>query len=49
MNRTDRLVNREHTDGYTYGTDKRMHDAWTKAVMLRVTLWTGPYTKAGDW
>jgi len=26
-----------------------MHDAWTKAVLLHVTLWTWPYAKDGDW
>lgn len=28
---------------------ERMHDAWAKAVMLHVTLWTWPYAKDGDW
>jgi len=28
---------------------QRMHDAWTKAVMLAVTLWTRPYVSATDW
>ena len=28
---------------------ERMHVAWTKAVMLTLTLWTLPYTKEGLW
>ena len=27
----------------------RMHAAWTKAVLLSVTLWSRPYTKDGWW
>lgn len=27
----------------------RMHDAWTKAVLLHVTVWTRAYVPAGDW
>jgi len=28
---------------------ERMHAAWTKAVMLTLTLWSRPYTKEGLW
>jgi hypothetical protein len=28
---------------------ERMHDAWCKAVMLHVTLWTRPYATPEDW
>jgi hypothetical protein len=28
---------------------ERMHVAWSKAVMLTLTLWTLPYTKEGLW
>lgn len=31
------------------GEVERMHDAWTKAVLLHVTLWTWPYAKDGGW
>jgi len=27
----------------------KMHQAWTKAVVLQVALWSHPYVKAGDW
>lgn len=27
----------------------RMHEAWCKAVMLQVTLWSRAYAKDGDW
>jgi hypothetical protein len=27
----------------------RMHAAWTKAVILTLTLWSLPYTKEGLW
>ncbi len=27
----------------------RMYDAWCKAVMLHVTLWSEPYTALADW
>jgi len=27
---------------------ERMHQAWFKAVVLQVTLWTRPYTRPGD-
>lgn len=27
---------------------ERMHEAWCKAVMLQVTLWSRPYAKEGD-
>jgi Protoglobin len=27
----------------------RMHEAWCKAVILQVTLWSRPYAKEGDW
>jgi len=26
-----------------------MHEAWCKAVMLQVTIWSRPYTKERDW
>jgi hypothetical protein len=26
-----------------------MHAAWTKSVLLQVTIWTHPYAKDGDW
>ena len=28
---------------------KRLEDAWTKAVILHVTLWTRPYASVGLW
>jgi len=28
---------------------QRMHDAWNKAVLLHLTLWTRPYAPAQDW
>jgi hypothetical protein len=28
---------------------ERMHEAWTKAVLLHVTVWTWPYARDGDW
>jgi len=28
---------------------ERLHDAWTKAVILSLTLWSRPYTKADLW
>lgn len=27
----------------------RMHEAWTKAVLLHLTLWTRPYVSAENW
>jgi hypothetical protein len=27
----------------------KMHQAWTKALMLSVILWSHPYVRAGDW
>lgn len=35
--------------GHSGADVDHMHDAWTKAVMLHVTLWTRPYVGAGDW
>jgi hypothetical protein len=28
---------------------ERMHTAFTKSVMLHVTVWTRPYADAADW
>jgi len=28
---------------------ERMHEAWCKAVMLQITLWSRSYTKEQDW
>jgi hypothetical protein len=27
----------------------KMHQAWTKALMLSVILWSHPYVRNGDW
>lgn len=27
----------------------KMHQAWTKSVVLQVALWSHPYVKTGDW
>jgi hypothetical protein len=35
--------------GRSAGEVERMHRAWTKAVMLTLTLWTRPYTKDNLW
>jgi hypothetical protein len=35
--------------GHSAADVERMHDAWTKAVILHVTLWTRPYVGVGDW
>jgi len=28
---------------------EKMHQAWFKAVVLQVALWSYPYAKEGDW
>ncbi|MBV9143477.1 MAG: hypothetical protein JO115_21620 [Pseudonocardiales bacterium] len=28
---------------------EKMHAAWTKAIMLRVTVWTCPYVSPENW
>jgi hypothetical protein len=35
--------------GHSAAEVDRMHQAWVKAVVLSVTLWTRPYTKDADW
>lgn len=35
--------------GHSAEDVRKMHDAWTKAVLLHVALWTRPYTAAEDW
>lgn len=35
--------------GHSAGEVERMHDAWTKAALLHVTLWTWLYAEDGDW
>jgi hypothetical protein len=34
--------------GHSAEDVERMHQAWFKAVLLQVTLWTRPYTRPGD-
>lgn len=34
--------------GHSAGEVEKMHQAWFKSVVLQVTLWSQPYTKAGD-
>ena len=36
-------------DGHSEEDVDRMLDAWTKSVLLQVTLWSYPYVKDGDW
>jgi len=33
--------------GHSSAEVERMHEAWCKAVMLQVTLWSRPYSKEG--
>jgi hypothetical protein len=28
---------------------EKMHQAWTKSVIMQVALWCYPYTREGDW
>lgn len=35
--------------GHPAAEVERMHDAWTKAVLLQVTLWTRTYAIESDW
>lgn len=35
--------------GHNAAEVERMHAAWTKAVLLHLTLWSRPYMGAGDW
>jgi hypothetical protein len=35
--------------GHDAAAVERMHDAWIKAVLLHVTLWTRAYVHAEDW
>jgi hypothetical protein len=35
--------------GHSTEDVERMHAAWTKAVMLTITLWARPYAKEGLW
>jgi hypothetical protein len=37
------------TKGHTAEEVDRMYDAWCKAVMLHVTLWSEPYAASADW
>lgn len=41
----DRLT----AQGHSPEDVERMHAAWTKAVMLHVTVWTRPYVPADNW
>lgn len=38
------LASRAHTENEV----QKMHEAWTKSVLLQVTLWCYPYVKPGD-
>lgn len=35
--------------GHTAEEVNRMHQAWTKALVLHVALWSHPYVTEGDW
>jgi hypothetical protein len=35
--------------GHSPDEVEKMHQAWTKALVLTVTLWSHPYVKDGDW
>jgi len=35
--------------GHSAEDVERMHAAWTKVVLLHMTLWSRPYMGAGDW
>jgi len=35
--------------GHSPDEVEKMHQAWTKAVVLSVCLWSHPYAKEGDW
>jgi len=35
--------------GHTVADVERMHAAWTKSVLLHVTVWTRPYVAAENW
>ena len=35
--------------GHSAADVERMHAAWTKAVLLSVTLWSRPYAKQDLW
>jgi len=35
--------------GHSADEVEKMHQAWTKAVVLSVALWSYPYAKDGDW
>jgi len=35
--------------GHSREDVERMYEAWFKAVVLQVTLWTRPYTRPGDY
>ncbi|RME81891.1 MAG: protogloblin ApPgb [Caldilineae bacterium] len=35
--------------GHSADEVDRMHQAWTKSVVLQVALWSHPYVKPGDW
>ncbi len=36
-------------NGHSQEDVDKMLDAWTKSVLLQVTLWAYPYVKEGDW
>lgn len=35
--------------GHSAAEVERMHQAWSKSVLLTLALWARPYTKAGTW
>ncbi len=36
-------------EGHPAGEVNRMHQAWTKALVLHVALWSYPYARDADW
>jgi hypothetical protein len=35
--------------GHSPAEVEKMHEAWSKSVVLQAALWSYPYAKKGDW